>query len=214
MQATLKRRLIDRERIQRYGAIAMFLALFAYNCFFTRGFFQIRVLLNLIIMRRGDHGGLGMTLVIATGNINIAVGSLLGLGAVGFALSVKAGGSPALGLLYTILLGAFIGLLFGILVSKFRVQSMIVTMSGMTICGASPGARRGLAGQLQQRRGFGHLLLQGGRRDPDPRAGGAGADAAHVPVGRRMALRRVPGASGDNEHAAYLAGIDTGSSSP
>ena len=211
MQATEKRRLIDRDSIQRYGAIAMFVALFVCNCFFTKGFFQLRIFWNLIIQATpAIMVGLGMTLVIATGNINIAVGSMMGLGAVGFALYVKAGGSPALGLMYTMALGAFVGMIFGILVSKFRVQSMIVTMSGMYIL-----------------RGLARALSEGSQVSYNNVSVSAisyykvgGVIPVHVLLVFGLMLLMYLGvsrmrygvfleASGDNEHAARLAGINT-----
>ena len=131
---TSRKKLISRETIQRYGAVVMFIALYVFNAFYTKGFFTWRIFWNLIIQASpAILVAFGMTLVIATGNINISVGSMMGLGGVIFAYFVKRGGSPMLWLVVSLALGAAVGALLGVIVSKFKVQSMIATMSGMYI---------------------------------------------------------------------------------
>ena len=94
MQATMKK-VFNRETIQRYGAIVIFLALYLVNAIATPGFFTLRIFWNLVIQATpAILVGLGMTLVIATGNINISVGSMMGLGGVVFAYFVKRGMNP------------------------------------------------------------------------------------------------------------------------
>ncbi len=131
---TSRKKLISRETVQRYGAVVMFFALYVFNAFYTKGFFTWRIFWNLIIQASpAILVAFGMTLVIATGNINISVGSMMGLGGVIFAYFVKRGGSPMLWLAVSLALGAAVGALLGVIVSKFKVQSMIATMSGMYI---------------------------------------------------------------------------------
>lgn len=146
MQGTMKR-VLSRESIQRYGAIVIFLALYVFNAITTPGFFTLRIFWNLIIQATpAILVGLGMTLVIATGNINISVGSMMGLGGVVFAYFVKQGMNPLWALLIAIILGALVGYLVGILISRFHVQSMIVTMAAMYIL---RGLARVIAGGSQ-----------------------------------------------------------------
>ena len=80
---TSRKKLISRETVQRYGAVVMFFALYVFNAFYTKGFFTWRIFWNLIIQASpAILVAFGMTLVIATGNINISVGSMMGLGGV------------------------------------------------------------------------------------------------------------------------------------
>ncbi len=74
----------------------------------------------------------GMTLVIISGGIDLAVGSVLGLCAVFFALTAYHWNWPWwLGLTATILLGAFTGLVSGSLVSWGKLQPLIATLAVM-----------------------------------------------------------------------------------
>ena len=135
MEAAARRKhIVNRDTIQRYGAVLIFFALFAFNCLFTKKFFSMRIVWNLLVQATpAILVGFGMTLVIATGNIDISVGSNMGLSAVIFALLVKGGGAPFPALITAMCLGMFVGLISGLLVSMFKVQSMIVTMAGMYI---------------------------------------------------------------------------------
>ena len=78
----------------------------------------------------------GLTFVIVLGEIDISVGSLLGLLAtvMGQITSpTHAGLSVALGIAVTLLLGAFIGLINGVLVAFGRMPSIIVTLGMLTV---------------------------------------------------------------------------------
>jgi len=74
----------------------------------------------------------GMTLVIISGGIDLAVGSILGLVAVAFSLmSIHWGWSPWLAVPAAIALGAACGGLSGTLTAKFRIQPFIATLAMM-----------------------------------------------------------------------------------
>lgn len=90
------------------------------------------------------HGILacGMTLVVVSAGIDLAVGSVLGLSAVLFALLTMHLGWPAgLAFLAVVAAGAALGLVSGALVAFSRIQAFIVTLSLMVFA-------RGLAKQL------------------------------------------------------------------
>ena len=79
--------------------------------------------------------GCGLTLVIVTGEIDISVGSLMGLlaAAIGLLTSSQHAGLPvAAGVALTLLLGALVGLVNGVLVTVGRVPSIIVTLGMLT----------------------------------------------------------------------------------
>ena len=74
----------------------------------------------------------GMTLVIITAGIDLAVGSVLGLTAVMFSIfSIHFRWSPALAILATIAVGAACGAASGGLVARFKIQPFIATLAMM-----------------------------------------------------------------------------------
>lgn len=74
----------------------------------------------------------GMTLVIITGGIDLAVGSILGLVSVVSAiLMIHWQWSPLLAVPLCLMLGLACGSLSGVLVSRFRVQAFIATLAMM-----------------------------------------------------------------------------------
>lgn len=80
------------------------------------------------------HGILacGMTVVILAGGIDLAVGSVLGLAAVGFALlTMPLGVSAPLAIAAVVASGAVLGALSGAAVARFRVQPFVVTLAMM-----------------------------------------------------------------------------------
>lgn len=80
--------------------------------------------------------GCALTFVILLGEIDISVGSLLGLLAtvLGLLTSPTHGGLPvALGVLLTLLLGGVVGLVNGLLVTLGRMPSIIVTLGTLTV---------------------------------------------------------------------------------
>jgi ribose transport system permease protein len=82
--------------------------------------------------------GVGMTFVLVTGEIDLSVGSMAGLGAISAATVMQQTGSVALGVVAGILTGAIIGAINGVLVVFVGLPSFIVTL-GMLF------AARGLA---------------------------------------------------------------------
>lgn len=210
MQLTIKKT-FDRETIQRYGAIVIFLALYSYNAITTPGFFTLRIFWNLVIQATpAILVGLGMTLVIATGNINISVGSMMGLGGVVFAYLVKRDVSPLISLITSILIGAATGTVIGILISRFKVQSMIVTMAAMYIL---RGLARVVAGGSQI--SYNNRFVSGLSYY---KVGGIIPLQAVIVIAlliimyfgvTRMRFGVYIEASGDNQRAANLSGINT-----
>lgn len=74
----------------------------------------------------------GMTLVIITGGIDLAVGSVLGLVAVVSAITmIHWQWSPLLAVPFCLLVGLGCGALSGVLVARFRVQAFIATLAMM-----------------------------------------------------------------------------------
>ena len=88
---------------------------------------------------------IGMTYVIITGGIDLSVGSVAGLagmiagGLIQEGLTLKFAGvtvyfSVPLVVLITILMGALVGALNGVVITKFNVAPFIATLGSMYIC--------------------------------------------------------------------------------
>lgn len=96
-----------------------------------------------VLSRHGALGvvGVGAALVIITGGIDLSIGSVVGLAAVGFGVLLERGTHPVTALALVLLAGGVIGLANGLLVTRLRLQAFLVTLCGMFIF-------RGLAREL------------------------------------------------------------------
>jgi ribose transport system permease protein len=100
---------------------------------------------------------LGAGLLIITGGIDLSIGSVVGLSATVLAmLVVDYRQSFTTAILLVLLLGAVIGLVNGLLVTRLRVQAFVVTLCGLFIY---RGAARWLAGDHVK--GLGQLATSG-----------------------------------------------------
>jgi galactofuranose transport system permease protein len=115
------------------GLLALFI-LIVFNAFFTNNFLTLQTLnVNLTQVATIVIVGVGMTLVIATGGIDLSVGSLMAIsGAFAPMLFMNPSIPPALGiaLAFTLpVLAAGVGGLFnGVLVTRFGIQPIIATL--------------------------------------------------------------------------------------
>lgn len=77
---------------------------------------------------------LGMTFIILTGNIDLAVGSVVALSAAvpGF-MMVSMGLNPILGIVIGLTLGTLTGLISGLVITKVGIPAFIVTLGSMSI---------------------------------------------------------------------------------
>jgi ribose transport system permease protein len=101
---------------------------------------------NLELMARQTAivcmAALGMTIVIATGGIDLSVGSMISLTTVAIALALRAGYSPLVAAMAGVAAAAACGLLNGVLITQLKVVPFIVTLGTMLIV---RGAAKGLA---------------------------------------------------------------------
>jgi rhamnose transport system permease protein len=75
----------------------------------------------------------GQATVVITRNVDLSVGSTLGITAFAAGNYLRGGGSPAVALLLAVALGAGLGILNGTLVSFGRVPSLVVTLGTLYI---------------------------------------------------------------------------------
>lgn len=131
------------------GALYALILLSIYNAFFTTGFMTWATLrVNLTQVATIVLVGVGMTLVIATGGIDLSVGSLMGIaGSLAPLIFLSHRGPldnawvaiPAAFVIPILVAGGF-GLFNGVLVTKFRIQPIVATLvlflGGRGIAGA------------------------------------------------------------------------------
>ena len=128
----------------KYGAVIFFFLLFFYNCIMTKNFVRLVTIQNIFVQSFPIVLiSFGMTLVIATGNIDISLGSGMALAAIIFSLAVSHDWNVFLALGLALVIGMFFGWFCGILVAKFHVQSMIITMAMLYML---RGMAKGLSG--------------------------------------------------------------------
>jgi galactofuranose transport system permease protein len=133
----------------KYGAVIALLALLLFNGLFTDNFLNWATFSNLFTQgTKVALVALGMTLVIATGGIDISVGSAMGLGAVISAIAIV-NGNPWVILLSLVVVIGF-SLLAGTLTSKLGILPLVSTLALMYIM---RGLARGISGR-------GQLLIQ------------------------------------------------------
>ena len=169
---------------------------------------------------------IGMTYVIITGGIDLSVGSVAGLagmiagGLIQEGLTLKFAGvtvyfSVPLVVLITILMGALVGALNGVVITKFNVAPFITTLGSMYIC-------RGLANIRSNGATFSELAGHEGLGNTGFEFFGRNFMGTMIPVGviilaivaviAGLILKKTPfgwhvQAIGGNEKASKLSGI-------
>ncbi len=121
---------------QTYGTLGALILLIIFNIFITPHFLSVETLTNnlyqvavIVIL------AMGMTLVIATGGIDLSVGSVMSIAGsvaalifVGRIFSLTGPISYGVAILAALLIAALCGLFNGILVTVFRIQPIVATL--------------------------------------------------------------------------------------
>ncbi len=124
---------------ETYGVLLFLVALIVIFTLYNPMFLSARNIKN-ILTEVSIYGiiGVGMTYVILTGGIDLAVGSLLAFAAISGAFLMQAlGGDFFMGWLVAMLaacaVGTMAGYLHGKVVTRFGVPAFIVTLGGLTV---------------------------------------------------------------------------------
>lgn len=152
---------------------------------------------------------LGTTLVILTGNIDISVGSVFAICGVVAGLVAKTGASVAAAGLAACLVGAALGAMNGALVAYVRIPSIVVTLATMV---ALRDALRWVTQGAWVQDLPPDFQWFGLRQSAYPAVACGVVVALQVALGwgmRNVAAGRAVYATGSNEHAARLAGLNT-----
>ena len=189
------------------GAVIALVLLIALNAIFTPNFATTANAVNILWQVSSVVlVAVGMTLVIATGGIDLSVGSVMAIAGAVVATQLGVGVVPAI--LFALLAALAVGLLNGTLIARGRIQAIVVTLATLI-------AGRGLAqvlsndGQLVPVRDATLEVLGRGRVGPIPIPV---IIATLIVVLAVVALRSTPFgryvlAAGGNAEAARLAGV-------
>ena len=189
-----------------YGALVALVVLFIINSLFTPNFFDVNNFRNILLqVSTTVLVAVGMTLVIATGGIDLSVGAVMAVASAVAASYLGMGLVPAI--LLALVVATAAGIFNGTLVSVFRIQPIIVTLA-LLISG------RGIAQVINQ----GRIILV----DDNSFKSIGQEQVFYIPVQvilmfvvvaaaifamRSTAFGRYVIAVGGNEAAARLAGI-------
>ena len=111
-----------------YGALAALVLLIAANSAFTPNFFDLNNFRNILLQVAPTVlVAVGMTLVIATGGIDLSVGSVMAIASAVAATSLDWGAGPAV--LAALGAATLAGAFNGVLSTGFRIQPIIVTLA-------------------------------------------------------------------------------------
>src|ERR687889_1958991 len=111
-----------------YGALAALVLLLLLNSVFTTNFFDFNNFRNILLQVAPTVlVAVGMTLVIATGGIDLSVGSVMAIASAVAATSLDWGAGVAV--LFALAAAALVGAFNGALITGFRIQPIIVTLA-------------------------------------------------------------------------------------
>lgn len=114
--------------VKKYSAVTMLLFFVLLNSLFTPNFFRLGNLNNIITQICPTIlCGMGMTLVISTGGIDISVGSVMALAGV-LTAQMMTGSGLLPSILAAVLVSILIGCFTGFMVGKLRLQAMVITL--------------------------------------------------------------------------------------
>lgn len=124
------------------AAVILFFAVLTGNPGNYLSPFNIRIVLSQTVIVA--IGAIGMTLVIVSGGIDLAVGSTIALTGVVTALCINSGINPFFAVLAGILVGAVVGSANGLAITGLRVVPFIATLG---MLGIARGVAKWFAGQ-------------------------------------------------------------------
>jgi len=152
---------------------------------------------------------IGTTLVILTGNIDISVGSVFAICGVVAGITAKTSGSVGVATVASCLVGAALGALNGSLVAYLRMPSIVVTLA--TMVALRDGLRWWTEGAWVQDlpQGFQWFGLPQSSYPIVACAIVIALQSVVAWVMRNLAIGRAVFATGSNETAARLTGLDT-----
>jgi ribose/xylose/arabinose/galactoside ABC-type transport system permease subunit len=119
-------------RLTRYNELGLLLVaviLFLFFSFSSPYFFRVKNLSNVLgQISITTISAVGLSLLIISGEVDISIGSLQAVAALPLLLVMNATGSFWLGVIPALLTGVLIGVINGFLVTRLKINSLIVTL--------------------------------------------------------------------------------------
>jgi ribose transport system permease protein len=131
-----------KDLIQKFAALVGLMTLIAVFALTSNAFFSLSNAMTVALQTTSiAFLGVGVTVVILTGGIDLSVGSVLALSGTVAALLVKDGWSVPAGMAAGVLVGTLCGIFNGLVVTRLKLAPFIATLGMMLIA-------RGIALQL------------------------------------------------------------------
>jgi ribose transport system permease protein len=211
MSNTIRTKVDTVAALKKYSAAILLLVFLVLNAVITPNFFSMGTVRNIIIQSCTIIlTGMGMTMVISTGGIDISVGAVMALAGIVTVKMLPYGVAAAC--ITAILVCSISGVIAGFMVGKLRVQAMVVTLALMI-------GVRGVAQVLNDAK---IIYILGNNADAFKMLGSAkvgGIPVQVIPIVlavvivwfvlEKTILGRHIQAVGDNPHSAQLAGINS-----
>jgi len=194
--------------LKKYGVGLALVVLIVLNCVITPNFMSVNNMWNIVIQSSTVMlVALGMTIVIATGGIDISVGSIMALSSVAFVHFLPHG--VWVSLVAAIVVALFFGFVNGGVAAFFRIEPLIVTLATMIMI-------RGIAQLITDGRVVGFIHTEFTQIGYYRIGGIVPIQLVIVAVAivvvyfllKKMTFGRYVEAIGDNRKAAQLAGIN------
>lgn len=111
------------------GLMIVFAAIFIFFSIASEYFFSLRNITNILgQISLPAISAIGLGMLVISGEVDISIGSLQAFVALPFVTLMNATGSFLIGAVAALIVGALIGVINGLLVTKLKINSLIVTL--------------------------------------------------------------------------------------
>lgn len=211
MSNTIRTKADTIATLKKYSALILLLVFLILNAVITPNFFSMGTVCNIIVQSCTIIlTGMGMTMVISTGGIDISVGAVMALSGIVTVKMLSHGVAAAV--ITAVLVCCVSGMIAGFMIGKLRVQAMVVTLALMI-------GVRGVAQVLNDAK---IIYISGNNENAFKLLGSAkigGIPVQIIPIVlaviivwfvlEKTILGRHIQAVGDNPYSAQLAGINS-----
>ncbi|WP_068083733.1 ABC transporter permease [Polycladidibacter stylochi] len=124
----------QKQMLQKLAALAGLVCLFIAFAISNEYFFTVNNLMTIGLQTSTiAFIGIGVTLPILTGGIDLSIGSVVALAGVAAAMLVNAGAPVPIGMMFGVLVGALCGTTNGVFITRLRLPPFIATLGMMMI---------------------------------------------------------------------------------
>ncbi|MDC9822777.1 ABC transporter permease [Devosia sp. ZB163] len=136
IDAAIRRQQLTRILLQVFGIGTFYLVVLVFFAFASPYFFTYsnatNILTNVAVI---GIVAMGQSLAVISGGFDLSVAGTLPLGAVVYAVLINAGVPIPVAMLVVVLAGSAVGLINGLIITKIKINPLIVTLGTMSIAG-------------------------------------------------------------------------------